>query len=145
MTSSSGTNGNRKKPKANTAEIVEELASQGHSILNISRALKISKELFYVWREQYPEIETALQHGKEKERHDLHNALYRSAMNGNVTSAIFLLKARHGYREGDQSDLANKVAITFNLPAPAQNVDDYMKTVGSNLKQIGGKDNESEY
>jgi len=27
------------------------------------------------------------------------------------------LKARHGYREGDQSDNANRVAITFNLPA----------------------------
>ena len=142
--SSSGTNGSRKKPKANTAQIVEELASQGHSILNISRALKISKELFYVWREQYPEIETALQVGKEKERYDLHNALYQSAMKGNVTSAIFLLKARHGYREGDQSDIANKVAITFNLPAPAQSVDDYMKTVGSNVQQIGGK-HESEY
>lgn len=140
----SGTNGNRKKPKANTAQVVEELASQGHSILNISRALGISKELFYVWREQYPDIETALQHGKEKERHDLHNALYQSAMKGNVTSAIFLLKARHGYREGDQSDLANKVAITFNLPAASQNVDDYMKNVGSNFKQIGGN-NESNY
>lgn len=140
----SGTNGNRKKPKANTAQVVEELASQGHSILNISRALGISKELFYVWREQYSEIETALQHGKEKERHDLHNALYQSAMKGNVTSAIFLLKARHGYREGDQSDIANKVAITFNLPAASQNVDDYMKNVGSNFKQVGGND-ESNY
>lgn len=140
----SGTNGNRKKPKANTAQVVEELASQGHSILNISRALGISKELFYVWREQYPDIETALQHGKEKERHDLHNALYQSAMKGNVTSAIFLLKARHGYREGDQSDIANKVAITFNLPAASQNVDDYMKNVGSNFKQVGGND-ESNY
>lgn len=136
--------GNRKKPKADAAEVIYKLASEGHSILNITKALGVSKELFYLWKEQYPELEEALQLGKEKERHDLHNALYQSAMNGNVTSAIFLLKARHGYREGDQSDQANKVAITFNLPAPAQSVDDYMRTVGSNLKQVGNKD-ESEY
>jgi hypothetical protein len=31
-------------------------------------------------------------------------------------SAMFLLKARHGYREGDQQEQANKVSVTFNLP-----------------------------
>jgi hypothetical protein len=29
---------------------------------------------------------------------------------------MFLLKARHGYREGDQQEQANKVSVTFNLP-----------------------------
>lgn len=35
---------------------------------------------------------------------------------GNAAAAMFLLKARYGYREGDQSDNANEVAITFNRP-----------------------------
>ena len=30
---------------------------------------------------------------------------------------MFLLKARHGYKEGDQSEAANKVSINFTLPA----------------------------
>ena len=38
------------------------------------------------------------------------------AMSGNTTSAMFLLKCRHGYREGDQSELANRVSINFQLP-----------------------------
>jgi hypothetical protein len=30
---------------------------------------------------------------------------------------MFLLKSRHGYREGDQSETANRVSITFALPS----------------------------
>jgi hypothetical protein len=37
-------------------------------------------------------------------------------MKGDGPSAMFLLKARHGYREGDQSEQSNKIQITFNLP-----------------------------
>ncbi len=54
--------------------------------------------------------------GEEQERQSLHNALYSKAMNGDGPSAMFLLKARHGYREGDQREEGNRVAITFNLP-----------------------------
>lgn len=46
----------------------------------------------------------------------LFNALFKQAQNGNTTAAIFLLKTRHGYREGDQSELANRVSINFQLP-----------------------------
>lgn len=46
----------------------------------------------------------------------LFNALFQQAQKGNTTAAIFLLKTRHGYREGDQSELANRVSINFQLP-----------------------------
>lgn len=39
-----------------------------------------------------------------------------AATGGNIVAAMFLLKTRHGYREGDQSDTANKVSITFQMP-----------------------------
>jgi hypothetical protein len=29
---------------------------------------------------------------------------------------MFLLKSRHGYREGEQEQQGNRVQITFNLP-----------------------------
>lgn len=40
----------------------------------------------------------------------------RAAQKGIVIAAMFLLKARHGYREGDQGETANRVSITFALP-----------------------------
>jgi hypothetical protein len=55
--------------------------------------------------------------GRKLERHTLHNALYRLATEqGDKIAAMFLLKARHGYREGDQGDQANRVSINFTLP-----------------------------
>jgi len=62
-------------------------------------------------------ISRALDQGREKERHTLHNVLYTAATeSGNTTAAMFLLKARHGYREGDQNEQANRVNIVFQLP-----------------------------
>ncbi len=55
--------------------------------------------------------------GREAERLTLHNVLYEQATkNGNIVAAMFLLKARHGYREGDQSTEANRVSINFTMP-----------------------------
>ncbi|UZO97645.1 Hypothetical protein RMHFA_05589 [Roseomonas mucosa] len=55
--------------------------------------------------------------GRDAEHNTLFNALFKAATEkGNATAAMFLLKARHGYREGDQSDIANRVSITFALP-----------------------------
>ena len=40
--------------------------------------------------------------------------------------AIFLLKTRHGYREGDQTEQGNRVSVTFNLPG-AQPLDAFRR------------------
>ncbi len=61
-----------------------------------------------------------MEQGREEERHALHNRLYRMAMEGEgrdaAIAAMFLLKARHGYREGDTRE-EGRVAGTFNMPA----------------------------
>ena len=54
--------------------------------------------------------------GREKERQTLHDVLTNAAKGGNIVSAIFLLKARHGYVEGQQENQANRVSVTFNIP-----------------------------
>ena len=120
----------RKQPTEQHLQLIEEYASKGHSIPSICKACKISKDLFYAWREKFPEVEEAYKLGLEKERYALHNALFEQAtLKGNTTAGIFLLKARHGYKEYDQTEQANKVAITFNLPAPAEDLGQYMKIV----------------
>lgn len=53
----------------------------------------------------------------------LHNYFFRTAMDPKVATkdrnfaAAYLLNNRHGYVQGDKSDAANKVSITFTLPA----------------------------
>ncbi len=105
------------EPPANAASEIETLASTGFSLVGIAAHFWISQDTLARWFDDYPALKQACDNGREKERHALHNALYKKAIEkGDTTAAIFLLKARHGYREGDQSDHANKVAITFNLP-----------------------------
>src|SRR5690242_1021292 len=96
-----------KMPPANAAERIAALAAKGHSIIGIARGLNTSQDTLYRWMEEDPTLAEALAHGRESERLVLHNVLYRAARKGNIVAAMFLLKARHGYREGDQSEVAN--------------------------------------
>lgn len=106
-----------KQPPANAAARIAALAATGHSLVGIARGLNTSNDTLRRWVDEYPELAEALARGREAERFALHNVLYRAAKRGNIVAAMFLLKARHGYREGDQADAANKVSITFTLPA----------------------------
>ena len=120
-------NGSQKQPPKNAEKKIIELASSGVSKKGVARGLGCSPDLFNAWLDQYPELQAALDHGRELEHGELFGSLFDQAKTGNVTAAIFLLKTRHGYREGDQGDLANRVSVTFNLPGP-QSLEDFSRT-----------------
>lgn len=108
----------KKEPPADAAQQIRALAEDGWSLLGIANDLGTSADTLRRWLTEYPELQEQVDLGRENERRALHNMLYRQAMEaGNATAAMFLLKARHGYREGDQSETTNKVSITFQLPA----------------------------
>ncbi len=107
----------KKNPPRDAAARVEALAADGFSVLGIAKRLGTSADTFRRWLEETPALQNALDNGRENERYALHNMLYRQAMEkGNTIAAMFLLKARHGYREGDQSETGNKVQINFQMP-----------------------------
>ena len=119
-----------KQPPADAAERIEALASDGFSVLGVARSLGTSADTFRRWLDEVPPLREAFDAGREKERHALHNMLYRQAMErGNASAAMFLLKARHGYREGDQNETGNRVQITFALPG-AMSMEDF-KVIGN--------------
>ncbi|WP_457787197.1 hypothetical protein [Pseudomonas sp. PL-6] len=112
-----GYTGTRKKPPRDAAEKLLELAASGYNKKGLAYRLGTTVETLNKWLELYPELQQALDEGREREHNALFTALYDSATKGgNVTAAIFLLKARHGYREGDQAEIANRVSINFQLP-----------------------------
>lgn len=106
----------RKNPPKDAAARVQELAKEGYSIKGIAARLGAGVELFSRWRDENPDIQHALDEGREHEHSELFNSLYGAAKKGNVVAAIFLLKTRHGYREGAEGELANRVTINFQLP-----------------------------
>jgi hypothetical protein len=128
----------RKNPPNNAADEIQTLAATGCSVVGIATHFGVGDELLARWIEDYPALKQAFKAGRERERHALHNALYVQAVDkGNAAAAMFLLKARHGYREGDQSDNANRVAITFNLPG-ALSAEQYALAKAAKVKVIDG-------
>lgn len=104
-------------PPPDAAARIEKLSATGHSVVGIAKALRVGRDTFGRWMDEHPTLREAMERGREMERRELHNVLYRAATEqGNIIAAMFLLKARHGYREGDQGDFANKVQIIFGLP-----------------------------
>lgn len=108
--------------------MVEQLAAAGGSMKSIRHALKVSEDVFKRWLADSPDIAEAFDKGREAERVALHQKLYDMAINnakGNMVAAMFLLKSRHGYREGEQGDAGSRVNITLNMPA-AKPLDQYL-------------------
>lgn len=107
----------RKMPPKNAAKTIRACASDGWGLVGIASRLGIDRELLGHWFNDYPELKLAFDEGRELERHTLHNTLFRQATEGNnMIAAMFLLKSRHGYREGDQGEQVNRVSINFTLP-----------------------------
>ena len=106
-----------KKPPQWCAAETRALAATGHNVRGIAGYFGVSTETFHRWMEEDTEIAEQFAAGREQERMVLHNALFvQATQKGNSSAAMFLLKARHGYREGDQSDQSNRVQVVFNLP-----------------------------
>jgi transposase-like protein len=111
----------RKEPPADAALHIRTFAADGFSVEGIAEKFGIGAKTLDRWMTDFPELREAFGRGREKERHSLHNRLYRIATESDdekaaSIAAMFLLKARHGYKEGDQGDHGNRVAITFCLP-----------------------------
>ena len=107
----------RKDPPAGAAERIYELASLGFKHVGIAAGLEVSPKTFNKWLDDQPDLKEAFDRGRETERQALHNVLYLLATEQkDKIAAMFLLKARHGYREGDQSEQDSGTRITINLP-----------------------------
>jgi lambda repressor-like predicted transcriptional regulator len=91
-----------KTPPRDAADKIAMLAAQGANMRGIAMQLGVCFGTLRKWLDTYPELEEAFANGREIERQQLHNFVFRAAENGNVIANIFLLKARHGYIEADK-------------------------------------------
>lgn len=119
----------RREPPPDAAEVIRHASSTGASKKGVGMALGVCDHTLSRWLDEHPELNAAFHEGREKERQTLHNVLYTAATTagdkGALIAAMFLLKSRHGYQEGQQEGQANRVSVTFNIPG-AQPLDKYM-------------------
>ncbi len=72
--------------------------------------------MFYRWLKENPELAEAREACLGIEEKELVDALWEQAKGGNTTAAIFLLKARHHYR--DNSPVADQTNVQVNITLP---------------------------
>jgi len=108
-------------------KIIEELAGRGCHLTTIARALRMSVDAFKACRARQPEVEEAYQRGLGTEHDALVSNLRTAADTGNVVANIFLLKARHAYREGEPLEVNVSVNAGGVLVVPADmTVEEYL-------------------
>lgn len=111
----------RKEPPPEAAKVIQAAAADGFSVPGVAMLLDTTPDVLRRWMNEYPELKHAFDFGREKERQALHNKLYRDATEGtgkdSIIAAIFLLKARHSYKEGAEVGESNsRVQIDIKLP-----------------------------
>ena len=107
------------QPPPDAAERIRAYAADGFSIRGVAMKLGVSYDpVLLRWMDEFPDLKEAMAEGRENERHTLHNVLYRLATEqSDKVAAMFLLKARHNYRDdGRDEQGGNRVSINFTLP-----------------------------
>jgi len=116
------------KVGAKGLKIIEDLTGRGCSLTTIAKVLRMSRDTLREVRMRQPEVEEAYQRGLATEHDALTSNLRRLADEGNVVANLFLLKARHGYREGEPLEVNVAVNTGGVLVVPADiSVEDYIR------------------
>ncbi len=120
----------RKAPPPDAARRIQQLAAEGRPVVGIAAVFGTTREVLRRWMKESPELQDAFAAGREAERHELHQILLRDARDGGKPNinAMFLLKSRHSYREGEPEESSPRVNLTVNIPI-ALSKEEYLKTV----------------
>jgi hypothetical protein len=104
-----------KLPPANAAQRIEGLVAKGLTKLGVARSLGTSADTFRRWLKEAPALQEAFDLGNDKVEFEMFNVLYRAAKKGNIVAAIYLTKARFGWREGETPP-GSSPSVIINLP-----------------------------
>jgi len=115
----------------NGLDKIRTLAERGVKETDIVKALGISYPTWLRIKEENEEARQVLEEARQIEENKLFGVLYEKAMKGDATSAMFLLKTRHGYKEGAEQVNANQVNVKITLPG-SMDPDEYKKGIEVN-------------
>lgn len=110
--------------------VVARMSANGHNIPVIADALGLTNDQLKVAMKNDPALRAIFDEGRERLSDELASGLLSRARAGNITAAIFLLKAMAGWRDTgvDTGKGAPQVAVQINLPE-AMSPDDYARLI----------------
>jgi hypothetical protein len=116
--------------------LATEMASRGCNEASIAKALQVSPATFKALKKRDEALAAAVEVGRAIEHDHLVGVLRKAADDGYPQAAMFLLKARHGYREqGPDTSAVQAVAVNITLPA-ARSREDYERELAIDVTPI---------
>jgi len=100
--------------------LIEEMAAGGRDNATIAKALGIHRTTLCEVRKRQPDVDEALERRRAAMGDELTDILLHHARNGVTVAAIFLAKARCGWREGEgiEPRTINNTQINIQIPEP---------------------------
>ncbi len=99
-------------------KLAKEMATEGHPLYGIAATLGLDPKTLRACRKRQSDLENALVAGHAALEGELVNILLESARKGQFACAMFLLKARCGYRETGPTDGGPDSRTTINVLIP---------------------------
>ncbi len=112
-------------------DLVATLAAEGNTEETIATKLGMNRYTFIGIKKRDPALVAALQQGHGALGTELSHILLEQARDGNTVAAIFLSKARLGWRDQGPTDpnAVNTPTVNIQINAPLS-ADDFLKVVG---------------
>lgn len=92
-------------------------ARNGLTNEQIAANMGISKVTFYEWRNKFPNFANLIKEDKDYADTQVENALYKQALEGNVTAAIFWLKnrRRNNWKDKQDVEVSGEIGIAADV------------------------------
>jgi hypothetical protein len=103
----------RIRPPQNAAQLIEELATRGASIIRIAKHFRTSVRTFKAWLEHDETLQESFDSGRDAHKDYLVSLVANAAIanRGANANAMFLLKTMHGFREIDSPNNKTNVNV----------------------------------
>ncbi|MCC5927593.1 MAG: hypothetical protein JJU41_13660 [Bacteroidetes bacterium] len=127
--------GRRKKTISKRGhQIIRDLAQRGVNETDIAKALGLGYDTWVRIKREDETTREVLEQARMIEHDKLFGVLYEKAMKGDSTASMFLLKTRHGYKEGAEVQNTNAIAVQITLPG-SMKPEEYIKTMQINQQE----------
>lgn len=106
------------RPSKYTDELLEDVrerALKGETDEEIAAGIGVSRSTLALWKVRHPEFSDALKSWKDEADDQVEHSLYRKALAGDTTAAIFWLKNRRKVEWRDKQEVEHTGNVTVTM------------------------------
>lgn len=96
-------------------QVIQALRANQHNVSNACEAVNVSRGWFYKMKKQDPEFAKRVDEIEERVTDTVVSALFRNAIDGNVTAQIFWLKNKRPDTWADRKEIAHSGLLSNPL------------------------------